>query len=109
MSIALDVISAAMLFGGAFFALVGGVGILRLPDFYTRLHGAGVIDTLGAGLILGGLMVQSGFTLATVKLAMILVFLLVTGPTSCHALAQAARANGLDPQETVVQSGSTNG
>ena len=98
MSILLDIISAIMLLGGAFFVTVGGIGVYRLPDFYTRLHGAGVTDTLGAGLILGGLAIQAGLSLATVKLLMILLFLLVTSPTSCHALAQAARANGLEPQ-----------
>ena len=97
MSFLIDIVSALMLLGGAFFVAVGGVGVFRLPDFYTRLHGAGITDTLGAGLILVGLTLQAGFTLATVKLLMILVFLLVTGPTSCHALAQAARANGLEP------------
>lgn len=93
-----DVISAMMLLAGAFFVLVGGIGIFRLPDFYTRLHGAGVTDTLGAGLIILGLMLQAGFTLAAVKLVMILGFLFVTSPTSCHALAQAARTNGLQPE-----------
>lgn len=77
--------------------LVGGIGIYRLPDFYTRLHGSAITDTLGAGLILLGLMFQSGFALATVKLIMILLFLFVTSPTSCHALAQAARARNLEP------------
>lgn len=97
MSILFDIVSAVMLLAGAFFVTVGSIGVFRLPDFYTRLHGAGITDTLGAGLILVGLTFQAGFTLATIKLIMILVFLLVTSPTSCHALAQAARANGLEP------------
>ena len=67
MSLLLDVVSALMLLGGAFFVTVGGIGVYRLPDFYTRLHGAGVTDTLGAGLILLGLSLQAGFSLATVK------------------------------------------
>jgi multicomponent Na+:H+ antiporter subunit G len=108
MNIVLDLISASMLLGGAFFVLVGGIGIFRLPDFYTRLHGAGVTDTLGAGLILLGLTLQAGFTLATVKLLMILVFLFVTSPTSCHALAQAARANGLKPEGIVADPNPSN-
>lgn len=105
---ALEVISALMLLTGAFFVLVGGIGIFRLPDFYTRLHGAGVTDTLGAGLIILGLMLQAGFTLAAVKLLMILVFLFITGPTSCHALAQAARANGLQPAGFVAHPNPSN-
>jgi multicomponent Na+:H+ antiporter subunit G len=82
---------------GSCFAVIGGIGILRLPDFYTRLHGGGITDTLGAGLILTGLMLQSGMSLTTVKLLMILVFLLICSPTSCHALAQSAVIEGLRP------------
>jgi len=107
LGVLLDVVSALMLLGGAFFVVTGGIGVLRLPDFYTRLHGAGVTDTLGAGLILLGLTLQAGFTLSTIKLLMILFFSLVTGPTSCHALAQAARANGLEP-EHIAQPHPTN-
>ncbi len=99
---AVDVISALMLLAGAFFVLVGAIGVIRLPDFYTRLHGAAVTDTLGAGLIILGLTLQAGFTLAAVKLLMILGFLFITSPTSCHALAQAARANGLEPEGIAV-------
>ena len=94
-----DFVSIVFLLAGAFFVLAGAVGVFRLPDFFTRLHGAGVTDTLGAGLVLLGLMIQAGFTLATVKLIMILVFLFVTGPTSCHALAQASLALGMRPDK----------
>ena len=100
MSLLFDAASTVFLLTGAFFVLVGAIGVYRLPDFYTRLHGAGITDTLGAGLVLVGLAIQAGLTLATVKLLMILVFLLITSPTSCHALAQAARANGLEPAGT---------
>ena len=97
-----DLVCAAFLLSGAFFVVVGAVGIFRLPDFYTRLHGAGVTDTLGAGLILIGLTFQAGLSLDTAKLLMVLCFLLVTGPTSCHALAQAARTSGLEPEGVVA-------
>ena len=83
--------------GGAFFCITGGLGLLRLPDFYARLHGAGVIDTLGASLILVGLMLQAGLSLVTVKLIFILFFLLITSPTATHAIAHAARTRGLEP------------
>ena len=73
---------------------------LRLPDFYSRMHGGGVTDTLGAGLILLGLMFQSGLSLATVKLVMIALFLLLAGPVATHAIARAARQSGLAPQGT---------
>ena len=91
------IISGLLLLAGSFFAVVGGIGIVRLPDFYTRLHGGGMTDTLGAGLVLIGLMFQSGMSLTTAKLVMILAFLLICSPTSCHALAQSAVSEGLQP------------
>ncbi len=96
--ILLDILTWIFLLTGSFFALVGGVGIVRLPEFFSRLHGGGITDTLGAGLIVIGLLFQGGFTLTTVKLLMILFFLVVTSPTSCHALAKAALAQGLKPE-----------
>lgn len=105
MDVVLDVITWICLLTGSFFAIVGGIGIVRLPDFYTRLHGGGVTDTLGAGLILIGLMFQSGIELATIKLVMILTFLLITSPTSCHALAQAALTQELKPFKSDAKDG----
>lgn len=89
--------SWALILGGSAFALIGGLGLHRLPDFFTRLHAAGITDTLGAGLILAGLMVQGGLTLVTVKLFLILGFLLFTSPTATHALAKAALHGRLQP------------
>lgn len=95
--IAVDLLSWFLILAGSAFAIIGGIGLIRLPDFYTRMHGASITDTLGAGLILAGLAVQAGFTLATVKLLLILVFLLYTSPTSSYALANAAHTGGLQP------------
>lgn len=97
MELVVTVISWVCLVTGSLFAVVGGIGIVRLPDFYTRLHSGGITDTMGAGLILLGLMFQAGLTLVTVKLVMIFFFLFVTSPTSCHALASAALAHGVRP------------
>ena len=97
MNVLLDVVSWVLLVAGGFCVLVGGIGVLRMPDFFTRLHAAGVTDTSGAVLILVGLMVQAGFTLITAKLFFILVFLLVTSPTASHALARAALSDRLRP------------
>jgi len=87
MSILLDILTWIFLIGGSFFSIVGGIGILRMPE----------TDTLGAALIIFALMFQTGLTLATVKLAMILFFLLVVSPSSCHALAKSAINQGLNP------------
>ncbi len=97
MTLAVDIAGWIFLILGSFFCVVGGVGILRLPDFYSRLHGAGITDTLGAGLIFIGLMIQSGFNLVTVKMIMIVFFLYLTSPTATHAIAKAARISGLKP------------
>lgn len=93
----IDVLSWLCLLAGGFFVLVGSIGLLRLPDFFTRLHAAGITETLGAGLILLGLALQSGFTLVTVKLILFFTFLLVTSPTGTHALAKAAIHGKLRP------------
>lgn len=94
----LDIASHVLVLTGAVFAVIGGVGLVRLPDFYARIHGAGITDTLGAGLILTGLMFISPHWLVTVKLVAILVFLWITSPTATHALANAALGAGLRPR-----------
>ena len=85
-----DVVSFAMLAFGGFFVFMGGLGALRLPDLYTRMHAASLTDSLGTLLTLGGIMLQSGWSFATVKLLTILFFLMMTGPTASYALANAA-------------------
>lgn len=97
MSAALAYLSWVLLLSGCFCVLVSAVGLLRMPDLFTRLHAAGVGDTLGAILIIGGLMLQAGPTLVFIKLVLIVFFLLFTGPTACHALAKAAQAGGEKP------------
>ncbi len=93
--ILVDGLSWGLILAGGLFTLVGGIGLLRLPDFFTRLHGSGVTDTMGAGLILLGLALQAGFSLITVKLVLIFGFFLLTTPTAVHALAKAALHGGL--------------
>lgn len=97
MELILDIASGALLTIGSFFILVGTLGLLRLPDFYTRLHAAGITDTLGAELVLIAMMLQAGFSLITVKLIIISLFIFFTSPTATHAVANAARTMGLRP------------
>jgi multicomponent Na+:H+ antiporter subunit G len=92
-----EVLSWAFLMAGSVFLLIGGLGLIRLPDFYTRIHAAGITDTMGAWLILIGLMFSAGWTLISVKLVMLLFFLAVTSPLASHALAKAAFLRGLEP------------
>ena len=98
MSTVLDVISIILLAIGAFSILTAALGLLRLPDFFSRTHAVGVLDTLGAGLILLGFALQSGFELTTFKLALVLAFILITGPTAAHALARSALHAGVRPE-----------
>lgn len=93
----LDLTSAGLLGAGSIFVLIGALGLIRLPDFYTRLHAAGITDTLGAELILLGLMFQAGLSLVTVKLILISLLIFFTSPTATHAVANAARVMGLKP------------
>ena len=93
----LDLVAGACLLGGAVFLVIGAIGLVRLPDFFTRIHATGVIDTMGVGLALIGLIILAGWTLPAVKLVLILGFMLLTGPTATHALAKAALHGRLDP------------
>ncbi|MBI1262446.1 MAG: sodium:proton antiporter [Rhizobiales bacterium] len=97
LGMAADIISIFLFIIGGGFMLIGAIGIIRLPDFWSRLHAAGIIDTVGAELILTGMMFQAGFTQVTVKLILIGLFLFVTSPTSTHALANAAFTAGIMP------------
>jgi multicomponent Na+:H+ antiporter subunit G len=97
MSAAIDALSWAALVAGGFFCVVGAVGLVRMPDFYTRMHGASVTDTLGAGLVLAGLVLQAGLTLVTAKLVIIGLLVLFASPTATHALARAAFLRGVKP------------
>ena len=90
MELILDLLSWVLLSAGGVFVLIGGIGALRMPNLYTRMHAASVTDTMGAGLVLIGVMLQAGLTLATIKLGAILLFLLITSPTASYALASAA-------------------
>lgn len=94
---ALTVLTWALLLSGAFFLVTGALGMVRLPDVFTRMHAAGMADTMGAGLILAGLCVYSGANLVTLRLVLVLAFLWFTSPIATHALAKAALSGGAEP------------
>jgi len=97
MSVIVDLLSGLLLLAGGVFSLIGAWGLLRMPDFYTRVHAASVLETLGAGFILLGLMLQAGLTLVTGKLLMIGLLIYFASPTASHALARAAMVRGIKP------------
>jgi multicomponent Na+:H+ antiporter subunit G len=99
---AVDLLSWALLLTGGAFGIIGGIGLLRLPDFFSRIHAASLTDSMCAPCIIAGLMLQSGFTLVTVKLGFLVIFMFLTSPTAAHALAKAALHGGLNPGKNYV-------
>ena len=93
----LDIASGISFAVGLAFLLIGAFGMIRLPDVWARVHAAGIIDTIGAELIVFGMILQAGLTQASLKLLLIGLFLFVTSPTATHAVANAAFTAGLRP------------
>lgn len=102
-----DIITSCLVTLGCFLGIIGGLGMHRLGDFYSRLHAVGITDTLCSFLILSGLAFQSGLSLVTVKLVLVFLFLLFTSPTASFSLANNAWNWGLKPKglpEELVES-----
>lgn len=95
MSAITDIVMYFCVGAGIFFLLMGTIGLLRFPDFYTRMHAAGKCDTLGSLLIVTGLALHNGLTLASLKIMFIAVFIFLTSPTATHAIARAAMKNDM--------------
>lgn len=93
-----DLLSWVLLSLGGAFVLIGGIGTLRFPDFYTRLHAASLTDSMATILIFSGLMLQAGFSLPMLKLVAIMGFVLLTGPVASYAVANAALQSGIRPR-----------
>jgi multicomponent Na+:H+ antiporter subunit G len=98
MAVIVDILSWIFLVAGGVFCMIGMLGLIRMPNLFTRLHAASVTDTLGAGLIIIGLVLQAGFTLVAAKLIIIMGLILLTSPVATHALAQAALHAGYRPK-----------
>ena len=90
-----DVLSFLLIALGGSFCIIGGIGLIRMPDFFTRLHAASVIETLGAGFLIFGMLLQSGVSLISIKLLFIALLVFFTSPTATHALARAAVVKGV--------------
>ena len=93
----MTVIVIVLMLSGAFFLMISSIGLLRLPDFYSRTHAAGKSETLGAILILTGLAIHNGLEVSSLKVLIILVFVALTSPTATHAILRAALRCGLEP------------
>jgi len=97
MSELIDILSWILLTAGSFFVFVGAVGLYRMPDVYTRMHSAGIIDTVGAGLLIFGMILQAGFSLVSLKLLVLLALFFFFSPVATHALSRAALHAGVEP------------
>jgi multicomponent Na+:H+ antiporter subunit G len=97
MALAVDILSWALVLLGSFFTVAGAIGLVRMPDVFTRMHATSVIDTAGIGFLFIGLMLQAGLSLVTLKLVFILALFFFAGPVITHALAQAALHEKVEP------------
>lgn len=93
----MKIVAILFLLAGFFFTAVAAVGVLRFPDFYTRMHASGKADTLGIALSLVGLAVYEGFSLVSIKIMFISIFVLLANPIGTHVLARAAYRSGVKP------------
>jgi multicomponent Na+:H+ antiporter subunit G len=92
-----NILSWALIVAGSFFVVVGGLGLIRMPDLFTRMHAASLVDTMGAALLILGMILQAGPSLVAMKLVFILALFFFTSPVVTHALAQAALHEGTRP------------
>ena len=97
MTAILEFLSSLCLLLGGVLCITGGVGLLRMPDFFSRVHASGVTETLAAPLLLIGLLLQMEWSLDSVKVIMILILVLATNPTATHAMAKATLHGGQRP------------
>lgn len=104
-ALTIDALSWVALIAGGFFYVVGAIGLIRMPDIFSRMHAVSVSETLGVGLLIGGMLLQAGPTLVAVKLIFILLMLLMTGPVATHALAHAALHDKMEPLITTGRGG----
>jgi multicomponent Na+:H+ antiporter subunit G len=98
MTLAIEIVSWVLLLLGSFFTIVGAVGLVRMPEIFTRMHAASVTDTLGFGFLMLGMCLQAGLSLVTLKLVFVLALFFFTGPVVTHALAQACLHEGVKPR-----------
>ena len=93
----MTLLSVILILAGMFFLTVSSVGIIRLPDFYSRTHAVGKAETLGSMLVLGGLAAYNEFEITSLKLLVMLIFIAIANPTATHAIAREAIRSGLQP------------
>ena len=93
----MTILAVILMLGGAFFLTVSCIGLIRLPDFYSRTHAVGKSETLGAMLLLVGLAIYNGWSVVSLKILLISLFVLIANPSATHAISRAALYCGLEP------------
>ncbi len=93
----IGIVSTVFIVAGLFFMTTGAIGLLRFPDFYTRLHATGKCDTLGEVLVIVGCMIYQGWSFISIKLFFLMVFIFIANPVGTHALMKAAYVTGVKP------------
>jgi multicomponent Na+:H+ antiporter subunit G len=97
MMLFVEIASWALILLGSFFTIVGALGLVRMPEVFTRMHAASVTDTLGVGFLISGMALQAGLSLVTLKLLFLVLLFVFTVPVVTHALAQACLHEGVEP------------
>jgi multicomponent Na+:H+ antiporter subunit G len=97
MNLAIEIASWILILLGSFFTVAGALGILRMPEIFTRIHAASVTDTLGVGFLILGMALQAGLSLVTLKLFFLLALFVFTTPVVTHALARACLHERIEP------------
>jgi multicomponent Na+:H+ antiporter subunit G len=95
---ATNIISWVLLLGGGGFCVIGTLGLIRMPDVYTRIHAASIIDTLGVGMILLGLLIQPGSALTSLRIAVLIVLVFFMSPLATHAIAKSLHHRRIEPK-----------
>ena len=98
MTVAVNVASFALMMVGSSFVIIGALGLVRMPEVFTRMHAAGIIDTVGTGFLILGMCLQAGASLVTLKLLFLLVLFFFGSPIVTHALAQACLHENVQPR-----------
>ena len=95
----MDILSIIFIVAGLFFLIVAAIGIVRLPDVFSRSHAVSLTDSLGAFLMLVGIALHEGLSTNTLKILVVLALLYILNPVISHATVRAALRSGLKPLE----------
>ena len=97
MEVIFDIFTGICFFIGSLSIIIGACGLIKLPDVFSRIHAAGMIDTGGTAFFILGMVFQTGWSLVTIKLLLIGIFIFFTSPVTSHVTANLARKKDIFP------------